>query len=269
MKRIYAILISLAVVLALAVPPASATVVVMGNRGLAMTLAGLHSDSKPTSYAYGSTFYETDTGISYVYTGAGWVEDRRGGPNLTNLAAIVHGATSKATPVDADELALWDSAATALKKLTWTNLKAALKTYFDTLYCPVTSGSFILKGDGAGSTTAAVAGTDYAAPATSTSITSSATPTPAVGTAGAEIRYFITALATAPTFGAPTGTPVNGQLLWFRIKDDGTARTLSWNAAYAAVASLPLPTTTVISTTMYVAFRWNSTDSKWDLVGVR
>ena len=44
-------------------------------------------------------------------------------------------ATSKVTPVDADEIPLSDSADTNfLKKLTWANLKATLKTYFDTLY---------------------------------------------------------------------------------------------------------------------------------------
>lgn len=58
--------------------------------------------------------------------------------DLTNVAAIVHAATGKTTPVDADELALADSAASyGLKKLTWANLKATLKTYFDTLYQPL------------------------------------------------------------------------------------------------------------------------------------
>jgi hypothetical protein len=53
-------------------------------------------------------------------------------------AASAHAATSKATPVDTDELALVDSAASfALKKLTWANLKAALKTYLDTLYAAI------------------------------------------------------------------------------------------------------------------------------------
>jgi len=44
---------------------------------------------------------------------------------------------SKATPVDADKISLWDSVAAALKSLTWANLKATLKTYFDTLYAGV------------------------------------------------------------------------------------------------------------------------------------
>lgn len=49
-----------------------------------------------------------------------------------------HAAASKATPVDADEFGLLDSAASfTLKKLTWANLKAAVKTYFDTLYATI------------------------------------------------------------------------------------------------------------------------------------
>lgn len=53
----------------------------------------------------------------------------------TPVAAPTHAATSKTIPVDADELPLIDSGASfGLKRLTWANLKATLKTYFDTLY---------------------------------------------------------------------------------------------------------------------------------------
>jgi hypothetical protein len=53
----------------------------------------------------------------------------------TNVGAIVHAAAAKVTPVDADTMPLIDSAASnALKKVTWANIKATLKTYFDTLY---------------------------------------------------------------------------------------------------------------------------------------
>jgi len=52
--------------------------------------------------------------------------------NLTNtIAPQTHAASSKATPVDADELPLADSAASfALKRLTWANLKATLNGLF-------------------------------------------------------------------------------------------------------------------------------------------
>lgn len=51
------------------------------------------------------------------------------------LPAVVTAATSKGTPVDADELGMVDSAASnILKKLTWANLKATLLTYFNTVF---------------------------------------------------------------------------------------------------------------------------------------
>jgi hypothetical protein len=58
---------------------------------------------------------------------------------VTPVDTQTHAAGSKATPVDADELPLADSAAAfGLKKLTWVNAKATLKTYFDTLYSGAT-----------------------------------------------------------------------------------------------------------------------------------
>jgi len=68
--------------------------------------------------------------------------------NLTNtIAPQTHAATSKATPVDADELPLVDSAASnGLKKLTWANLKATLKTYFDGLYATSASVTSYVSG---------------------------------------------------------------------------------------------------------------------------
>lgn len=66
--------------------------------------------------------------------------------NITVIAPGTHAATSKATPVDADELPIVDTAASnVLKKLTWANLKATLKTYFDTLYVGLPSyGNFYM-----------------------------------------------------------------------------------------------------------------------------
>jgi hypothetical protein len=56
-----------------------------------------------------------------------------------DTATAVHAATGKSTPVDGDELLIADSAASyAPKKLTWANLKATLKTYFDTIYAALT-----------------------------------------------------------------------------------------------------------------------------------
>lgn len=77
--------------------------------------------------------------------------------------------------------------------------------------------------------------------------------------------YTVTALAQAATIAAPSGTPVNGQKLILRIKDNGTARGLTWNAIYRA-GDTALPTTTVLGKTLYLGFIYNSADSKWDFV---
>lgn len=56
-----------------------------------------------------------------------------------NVGSSIHGSSAKTTPVDADTVPLIDSAASnVLKKVTWANVKATLKSYFDTLYANIT-----------------------------------------------------------------------------------------------------------------------------------
>jgi len=98
-----------------------------------------------------------------------------------------------------------------------------------------------------------------------TSTASSGVPTPNVDTTD---LYLLTAQAAAATFGAPTGTARDGQKLMIRIKDNATAQTLAWNAAYRASSDLALPTTTIISKTLYLGFVYNAADTKWDLLAL-
>jgi hypothetical protein len=85
-----------------------------------------------------------------------------------------------------------------------------------------------------------------------------------------DIQAF-TALANALTINADAGTPTDGQRAIFRFKDNGTARALTWTTgatkAFRAVG-VTLPTTTVISKTVYVGCLYNSADSRWDAVAV-
>lgn len=79
--------------------------------------------------------------------------------------------------------------------------------------------------------------------------------------------YGVMSLSTAATFTTPTGTPVPYQPLIIRVKDNGTARTLSFTTGtngFRFSSDAPAPTTTTISKTMYLGFRWNEVDSKWD-----
>lgn len=80
--------------------------------------------------------------------------------------------------------------------------------------------------------------------------------------------YMMTALAAASTLGAPTGSPLDGQPLMFRIKDNGTARALAYNTIFRASSDLGLPSTTVVGKTLYIGFVYNAADTKWDLVAV-
>lgn len=79
------------------------------------------------------------------------------------------------------------------------------------------------------------------------------------------------ALANALTINADAGTPTDGQRTVFRIKDNGTARALTWTTgsskSFRAIG-VTLPTTTVINKTVYVGCIYNAADDRWDAVAV-
>jgi hypothetical protein len=98
-------------------------------------------------------------------------------------------------------------------------------------------------------------------------LTSSATPTVSVN---GYMKTFvdITALAVATNLSANlTGTPQNGDILWFQIKDNGTARVITCGSLFEAKGEA-LPTTTVISKRINMGFTWDSTTSKWGCIAV-
>lgn len=77
----------------------------------------------------------------------------------------------------------------------------------------------------------------------------------------------ITAQAEVLLIANPTGPMVEGQALIIRIKDDGTARAITYDTMYRAIG-VTLPTTTVPGKTLYLAMIWNATDIKFDVTGV-
>lgn len=81
-----------------------------------------------------TTAYRGDRGkIAYDHSKAAHAP-----ANADNTQAAIAAAAAKTTPVDADVLPLLDSAASwAVKKLSWANIKAALKAYLDTLYSAI------------------------------------------------------------------------------------------------------------------------------------
>ena len=94
-------------------------------------------------------------------------------------------------------------------------------------------------------------------------VTSAATVTPT----NLNDLVVITAQAAGLTIANPTGTMVQGQALIIRIKDNGTARAIGFGTNYRGIG-IVLPTTTVISKTLYLGCIWNSTDTKFDVLGL-
>ena len=94
-------------------------------------------------------------------------------------------------------------------------------------------------------------------------VSSSATVTPT----STDDIVTITAQAVGLTLANPTGTFAEGQSLIIRIKDDGTAQSITYGTNYRAIG-VTLPTTTVLSKTTYLGIIYNDSDSKWDVIGV-
>jgi len=139
-----------------------------------------------------------------------------------------------------------------------------------------TTGSAIQKADGSGGLTAATAGTDYTSPSdTETmtnkrvtprvgSTTSSATPT--INTDNYDIYQLTAQAADITSFTTNlSGTPTEGQPLIIEIT--GTAaRAITWGTSFES-STVTLPTTTVTTNKLTVAFMWNGVTSKWRCVG--
>jgi len=90
----------------------------------------------------------------------------------------------------------------------------------------------------------------------SSTAASTATLTPALATANI---WQLTAQAEALTIAAPTGTPVLGEVIHILIKDNATARAITWNATYKAMGEA-LKTTTTISKRLEAICVFDGTD---------
>lgn len=75
-----------------------------------------------------------------------------------------------------------------------------------------------------------------------------------------------TQIAGTLTINAPTGTPVNGQKIVFRLQSTNV-QTFAWNAAFAGSTDLTLPTVSSGATKFdYMGFIYNSTAAKWQIL---
>lgn len=93
------------------------------------------------------------------------------------------------------------------------------------------------------------------------SITSTATLTPTFD----DDLIEVTAQAEALALANPTGTPIDGLGIVLRIKDNGTARAISYDTQYRAI-DVTLPTTTTAGKLTYLAMIYNAGAGAWDCV---
>lgn len=95
-------------------------------------------------------------------------------------------------------------------------------------------------------------------------ITSSATPS-----INTDLYDAVTITALATTISSMTtslsGTPYNFQKLLVRIKDDGSARSITWGTSFAS-KGVTLPTTTTASKLLTVGLIYNSVTTDWECV---
>ena len=95
------------------------------------------------------------------------------------------------------------------------------------------------------------------------SVASSATVTPTF----LDDVVNVTAQAVALQLGNPTGTAVPNHGIVVRIKDNGTARLLTYDTQYRVIGTT-LPTTTVANKTIYLGIIFNAASTNWDVVSV-
>jgi hypothetical protein len=77
----------------------------------------------------------------------------------------------------------------------------------------------------------------------------------------------ITALATGLIIYNTVSAFAEGYPLMIRIKDNGTAKSLTFGSKFRGIG-ITLPSTTVANKTIYLGMIYNSTDDKWDVLGL-
>jgi hypothetical protein len=210
--------------------------------------------------------------------------------DAANVGTVNAAAASKTTPVNADSFPIVNSeSSNVIGRVTFTNFKAFLKTYFDTLYAALAgsitqafavstldlghatdttlsrlaAGSLGLEGVAIPTISSTHTFTNKRTTKRVGSTTSSATPT--INTDSYDVYKLTAQTVDITSFTTNlSGTPTDGQTLVIQIT--GTAaRAITWGASFEA-STVALPTTTVTTAMLTVGFMWNAVTSKWRCV---
>ncbi len=165
-------------------------------------------------------------------------------------------------PQDNDLTVIVDVNNSKTKKITWSSIKNALKSYFDAIYDPIItdfnnhknsiSGIHGVSGNVVGTSDAQVLTNKRIQKrvySTSTSITSI---TPDISQYDV---YQINSLSNNLTIYNPIGNPTLGDTITILIRDDGTSRSLIWGNFYVGMGQ-PLPSSTTAGKIMEFTIRY-------------
>ncbi|WP_445453083.1 hypothetical protein [Flavobacterium sp. 25HG05S-40] len=204
------------------------------NKGFSVNVVSGTTTIDGVGYTAGSSIYR-------YYNGSAWVNFKFSSEYTeSSFGVFINELTGKTTPIDADLLNITDTAdSNKQKKLSFTNLKAFLKTYFDTFY---TNASAV-----ASQITTALSGyatQSYADAKVQNSLSASTTIAPSATAVNTALNGRIKVLARSGTAGSPvTGTTAETQVLQLFIP----ANTLTTND-WITVGRLNINKTTAVST---------------------
>lgn len=200
------------------------------------------------------------------------IESAMAAAEAVNITApVIVASTSKTTPVDADLVPIIDSAASnVLKKLTWANLKATLKTYFDTLYAA--TGAFAASGANSDITslsalTNGIVGTsgDQTIGGTKTFSTQPVLPqkitrfSPAVTTSGSSIGFTSIPSWVTKIVLSLDGVSTNGTTSpYIQIGDSGGLETTGYTSTGYTITGTPGSGTSTVGFLIAGGTNWSS-----------
>lgn len=159
-----------------------------------------------------------------------------GDETASRIWVLINGSTQQTTPADTDRFAI--SISSVLQYVTWANIKATLKTYFDSLTTTITNKRITKR----------------------VSALSANSATPAVNTDNFDVVNITGQTATITGF-TMTWTPVDWDTLRISITWTATVPFTLWSSFEAS--TVPLGTTTSGTTRLDMGFFWNSATSKW------
>lgn len=153
-------------------------------------------------------------------------------------------------PQDNDLTVIVDVNNSKTKKITWSSIKNALKSYFDAIYATITDfNNHKNSTSDVHGVSGNVVGTSDIQVLTNKRIQKRVYSTTSITSLTPDISqydvYQINSLSSNLVINNPTGNPTLGDVITILIKDNGTSRSLSWGNIYVGMGqSLPSSTTT-------------------------